>query len=231
MRIQVGDFGLATKVVFDGEKKRTICGTPNYIAPEVLSSRTGHSYEVDLWSIGVILYTLLIGRPPFETSNVKTTYKRIRMNNYSFPEHVQISSKAKDLIRSLLKTEPKERLSLEQILDHSYLAQPFPHALPTSSLACPPSSSFVSQYESTPVSRADHSPQRITSVRAQKHSENEPNQHRSPVRKPSVRERATRLHTERHAKYKQVHSAHKQPGVTKHARASVVSRPDEDNAI
>ena len=98
MRIQVGDFGLATKVVFDGEKKRTICGTPNYIAPEVLSSRTGHSYEVDLWSIGVILYTLLIGRPPFETSNVKTTYKRIRMNNYSFPEHVQISSKAKDLI-------------------------------------------------------------------------------------------------------------------------------------
>lgn len=77
MKIKVGDFGLATQIVFDGEKKRTICGTPNYIAPEVLSSRTGHSFEVDLWSIGIILYTILIGRPPFETSNVKTTYKRI----------------------------------------------------------------------------------------------------------------------------------------------------------
>lgn len=75
MQMKVGDFGLATKVMFEGEKKRTICGTPNYIAPEVLSSRVGHSYEVDVWSIGVILYTLLIGRPPFETSNVKSTYK------------------------------------------------------------------------------------------------------------------------------------------------------------
>ena len=54
---------------------RSAVGTPDYIAPEVLSSRVGHSYEVDVWSIGVILYTLLIGRPPFETSNVKSTYK------------------------------------------------------------------------------------------------------------------------------------------------------------
>ena len=56
MEIKLGDFGLATKLEFDGEKKRTICGTPNYIAP-----------EVDVWSIGVIIYTLLIGKPPFET--------------------------------------------------------------------------------------------------------------------------------------------------------------------
>ena len=73
------------------KNKRTICGTPNYIAPEVLSSKIGHSYEVDLWSIGVILYTMLVGRPPFETSNVKTTYKRIRMNFYTFPDHVSFN--------------------------------------------------------------------------------------------------------------------------------------------
>lgn len=85
MEIKVGDFGLATRVTFDGEKKRTICGTPNYIAPEVLSSRIGHSYEVDIWSIGVIIYTLLFGRPPFETSDVKRTYKRIKLNDYTFP--------------------------------------------------------------------------------------------------------------------------------------------------
>jgi len=80
MEVKVGDFGLATKLDFDGEKKRTICGTPNYIAPEVLEGKAGHSYEVDVWSLGVIIYTLIIGKPPFETSDVKATYKKIRSN-------------------------------------------------------------------------------------------------------------------------------------------------------
>lgn len=67
MEVKLGDFGLASKLDFDGEKKRTICGTPNYIAPEVLEGKAGHSYEVDIWSLGVIIYTLIIGKPPFET--------------------------------------------------------------------------------------------------------------------------------------------------------------------
>ena len=70
--LKIGDFGLACQVAFEGERKRTLCGTPNYIAPEVLGQR-GHSYEVDVWSVGVILYTMLVGKPPFETSDVKTT--------------------------------------------------------------------------------------------------------------------------------------------------------------
>ena len=91
MEIKLGDFGLAAKLEFDGERKKTVCGTPNYIAPEILDGTDGHSYAVDIWSLGVIAYALLIGKPPFETSDVKTTYRRIRKNDYTFPENVILS--------------------------------------------------------------------------------------------------------------------------------------------
>lgn len=68
MDIKVGDFGLAAKLEFTEEKKRTMCGTPNYIAPQIVEGITGHSYEVDIWSTGVICFALLFGRPPFETT-------------------------------------------------------------------------------------------------------------------------------------------------------------------
>ena len=54
LEIKIGDFGLATKIDYDGERKRTLCGTPNYIAPEVLAKK-GHSFEVDAWSLGCIV--------------------------------------------------------------------------------------------------------------------------------------------------------------------------------
>ena len=73
MRVKIGDFGLATRVTYANEKKRTVCGTPNYIAPEILEGKEGHSFPVDLWSTGVIMYTLLIGKPPFESKDVKST--------------------------------------------------------------------------------------------------------------------------------------------------------------
>ena len=145
MQIKLGDFGLATKLEFEGERKRTICGTPNYIAPEVLDGKSGHSYEVDTWSFGVILYTCLVGKPPFETSDVKTTYRRIRMNAYSFPEHVVVSDTAKSLITRILHSDPARRPSLDDILGHDFFqsAGSIPKLLPPSTLACPPSSSYL----------------------------------------------------------------------------------------
>lgn len=77
MQIKIGDFGLAAKLEFNSQKRKTICGTPNYLAPEIIDGK-GHSYEVDIWSLGVIMYALLFGRPPFETNDVKKTYKRIK---------------------------------------------------------------------------------------------------------------------------------------------------------
>lgn len=103
MRLKVGDFGLASKLSYPTEKRRTICGTPNYIAPEILEGKTGHSFEVDVWSTGVIIYTLLVGKPPFESKDVKSTYKRILANQYQFPDHAPVSADAKSLIRRMLQ--------------------------------------------------------------------------------------------------------------------------------
>lgn len=150
MDVKVCDFGLAAKVTFDGEKRRTICGTPNYIAPEVLSSKIGHSFEVDLWSLGVIAYTMMFGRPPFETRDVKVTYRKIRHNNYTFPTHVQISDSGKDFVRSLLRTDPHKRLDLDKIMAHDFFAMDYPERLPLSMLAGPPSAAFCSRYEKMP---------------------------------------------------------------------------------
>ena len=106
MRVKVGDFGLATRLECPEERKKTICGTPNYIAPEILEGKDGHSFEVDVWSSGVIMYTLLIGKPPFEAKDVKSTYKRILGNQYSFPDHTPVCEHAKSLIRQMLQVPP-----------------------------------------------------------------------------------------------------------------------------
>ena len=90
--------------MFEGERKKTICGTPNYLAPEVLENSDGHSYEVDIWSVGCILYTLLVGKPPFETQTLKDTYARIKKNEYHIPSRV--GPYAKKLIVKLLQVRP-----------------------------------------------------------------------------------------------------------------------------
>jgi serine/threonine protein kinase len=61
---------MAARLAFPGELRRTVCGTPNYIAPEVLES-TGHTYPADIWALGVIIYTLLIGSTPFQSIDQK----------------------------------------------------------------------------------------------------------------------------------------------------------------
>ena len=110
--IKVGDLGLATRLANAEEKRQTICGTPNYIAPEVIQGTKetrGHSFEVDVWSMGVILFTILIGKPPYEAKDVKATYQRIIANEYSFPSEISISDTVKDLIVSMLKSDPAAR--------------------------------------------------------------------------------------------------------------------------
>jgi len=136
MECKIGDFGLATKVDYDGERKKTLCGTPNYIAPEVLGKK-GHSYEVDVWSLGCILYTLLVGKPPFETQTLKETYTRIRKNEYHVPSRV--GPLAKNLIQKLLQHDPDKRPCVADILGDDFMTMGYlPHRLPVSCLTMAP---------------------------------------------------------------------------------------------
>ena len=108
---------------------------------------------MDIWSLGVIVYTLLIGKPPFETSDVKTTYRKIRMNDYSFPEKVCISEQAKDFIKNILVVDPLQRPSIEDLLGHPFMnsGNTIPKTLPVSSLTCPPDQSYQCMWDEKPL--------------------------------------------------------------------------------
>ncbi|AMD20145.1 HCL006Wp [Eremothecium sinecaudum] len=139
--LKIGDFGLAAVLANDRERKYTICGTPNYIAPEVLTGKhTGHSFEVDIWSIGVMIYALLIGKPPFQSKEVNTIYERIKVCDFSFPKEKPISSEARVLIKDILSLDPLERPSLAEIMEYVWFRNVFPARINSGVL------SFVPEY-------------------------------------------------------------------------------------
>uniref|UniRef100_M4AN04 Serine/threonine-protein kinase PLK n=1 Tax=Xiphophorus maculatus TaxID=8083 RepID=M4AN04_XIPMA len=136
MELRLGDFGLAAKLETVEQRKKTICGTPNYLAPEVLN-RQGHGTESDVWSLGCVMYTLMCGNPPFETLDLKETYKCIKEVRYSLPS--TISPAAQKLISSILQKNPSDRLTLDQILNHEFFSKGFtPDKLPPSSCVMVP---------------------------------------------------------------------------------------------
>jgi len=125
--IKVTDMGLS-KLVNLGNELKTFCGTPNYLAPEiiVMTARGGsYDYKVDCWSLGVILYILLSGTPPFtdERQCDKKLREQILTANFIFYPQLfnSVSKEAKDLITKLLKVRPEERLSANEILEHPWL--------------------------------------------------------------------------------------------------------------
>lgn len=133
--VKIGDFGLAAHIEFDGQRKRTLCGTPNYIAPEILN-KNGHSFEVDVWSTGCIFYTLLVGKPPFETSTLKETYSRIKKVEYKLP--VVLKEPAKQMIRKMLQLDPVGRPKIHQLLQFEFFNDYTPSSLPQSCLMTAP---------------------------------------------------------------------------------------------
>ena len=123
--IKLTDFGLA-KFVPSDSKTDTFCGTSEYIAPEILSNQ-GHDRLVDWWSLGILIYYFLFGRPPFQSMNSNILYKKIVNDEVEFPETPKISKEAKAIIVGLLKKNPKERLGSKDdssdILGHAWLCE------------------------------------------------------------------------------------------------------------
>lgn len=120
--VKIADFGLS-KIISKQVMMQTACGTPGYVAPEVLSA-TGYEKEVDMWSIGVITYILLCGFPPFFGETVPELFEQIMGADYDYPEDYwnDVSDEAKAFIDALLVVEPAKRMTTKQALEHPWLA-------------------------------------------------------------------------------------------------------------
>jgi len=121
--LKITDFGLAKFRPNQNMDMYTACGTPGYVAPEVLKGEN-YSSAVDLWSLGVILYVLLCGFPPFYHENTNLLYKQIKKGEFTFPDPywTEISESVKDLIRGLLTVDPKKRLTAKAVGQHQWIS-------------------------------------------------------------------------------------------------------------
>lgn len=105
--IKVADFGLSKMGVKDNRGTNSLCGTPEYLAPEVLF-RMGHGKAVDWWTLGALLYEMLTGLPPFYAQRREEVFEKIKFGAVKYPKH--ISSDAQNLLEGLLSKSPEKRL-------------------------------------------------------------------------------------------------------------------------
>ena len=114
--IKISDFGWSAMI--EGAMRNTYCGTIDYMAPEIVKNQP-HDEKVDLWSVGVLLYELTQGKPPFVGENFQEKNENI-LNNKISPFEVKITGKCKDIIGKLLCADPKGRLRMDQVFQHDF---------------------------------------------------------------------------------------------------------------
>ncbi len=116
--LKICDFGVS-KMVKKGERMFEQCGTPAYIAPEILRDRGYEGFEVDIWSAGVALFAMLYGTVPFKAGNMKELHKLIMKGKYTLKD--EASKEARDLLSKMLECDPKKRITVSEILVHEWL--------------------------------------------------------------------------------------------------------------
>jgi serine/threonine protein kinase len=123
--VKLIDFGFST-VCQKGKRLRVFCGTPSYMAPEIVRRSEYEGKPVDMWSLGILLYAILCGYFPFRAKNYPDLYRRIARGVFEIPE--ELSSNAKDLIKQLLTMDPTQRLTAPGCLKHPWLQSAYSNA-------------------------------------------------------------------------------------------------------
>ena len=116
--LKLVDFGLSNTYEKD-ELIKTACGSPCYAAPEMISGKDYEGFYSDLWSCGVVLYCMLVGRLPFDDEDIKKLYHNIKLANYVMPNF--LSNYAQDILRRILVTNPKRRIKLDELKRHPFM--------------------------------------------------------------------------------------------------------------
>ncbi|KAF7666680.1 hypothetical protein LDENG_00096800 [Lucifuga dentata] len=118
--LKIADFGWSVHT--PSSRRSTLCGTLDYLPPEMIEGKT-HDEKVDLWSLGVLCYEFLVGKPPFETKSHEETYRRISRVEFTYPPQANVSAGAKDLVGRLLKHNPMHRLPIQGVLSHPWVVE------------------------------------------------------------------------------------------------------------
>jgi 5'-AMP-activated protein kinase catalytic alpha subunit len=103
------------------------CGTPAYIAPEILKDKGYEGYAVDIWSAGVVLFAMVYGTVPFKANNMADLHKLIIKGKYKLKKDV--SEEVRDLLRKILEADPNKRLAIPQILCHPWFSDYDPNSI------------------------------------------------------------------------------------------------------
>ncbi|KAK1782135.1 hypothetical protein QBC45DRAFT_390039 [Copromyces sp. CBS 386.78] len=167
MNAKIGDFGLAALLLTGKDmqimRRTTLCGTPNYIAPEILEKgKKGHDHMVDIWSLGIIVYAMLTSKPPFQSSTTDEIYRRARERDYEWPSpdatQKYYSLEAKDLVASMLQ-DADMRPDPDTIVSHPFFTSgymPVPSDISSRLRECAPQNPAFYDPLSGPRAEADN---------------------------------------------------------------------------